>query len=222
MAKQALIRLFLASIITALFLSFSACSKKGLGLKIGDQDILALGQIESCNFVQNSQSLRVSWKSSTPMTLLITSDVPTEFDDTIKAAAEVWNNSLNKELIRVHRDNNAEAVSANDGKNLIVWFKDWADDASQEQARTAIRWEISKLRDADIRVNAKHYQFSSKDDPPTIGKIDLLSLMVHEMGHAIGLKHITQNGSVMQVYLTSGVRRTSIGETETNSLKCEY
>ena len=141
---------FLFFAILVLFLS--SCSKKGLTLKIGDQDILALSYIDSCNFIQNSQGIRVSWKSSTPINFIINSSVPLQYDASISKAASIWNTYLGGELIRVYRDNNIPNPPADDKQNIIYWMTDWPAEQSLEQARTAVRWDISKLRDADIKI----------------------------------------------------------------------
>lgn len=206
--------------LSVLFLS--NCSKRGLTIKIGDQDVLALGSIDSCNFVQSSQGLRVSWKSSTPVKFIIGPQVPTKYDDTIIKAATIWNSYLNKGLISVHRDNSLTQPPADDRYNLIYWMTDWATEQSEEQARTAIRWDISKLRDADIKINAKNFRFYAENEEPTKASVSLLSLMLHEMGHGVGLKHINDIVSVMQTHLASGVDRITPARVDTDSLGCEY
>lgn len=205
---------------TAFFIS--SCGKKGLTFKIGDQDVLALGAVDSCNFVQSSEGLRVSWKSSTPVTFIISSSVPSEYDDTIQKAAMIWNGYMNNALISVHRDDTITNGPGDDRYNMIYWKTDWPDDSAQEQARTSIHWDVSKLRDADIKVNAKHYQFFKMNDTDTTGKISLLSIMIHEMGHGLGLKHINDPSSVMQPYLASGISRDTPRPIDTDSLGCEY
>jgi hypothetical protein len=210
--------LFLFSAV--LFLG--SCGKNGLTLKIGDQDVLALGSVASCNFVQSSQGLRVSWKSSTPVTFIISSSAPPEYDATIQKAAAIWNAYLNNGIISVHRDNSLTNVASDDRYNMIFWVTDWPNDMSQEQARTAIHWDVSKLRDADIKINATHYTFFKDGDTDIYGKISLLSIMIHEMGHGLGLKHIEDSSSVMQVYLASSYSRDVPGKIDTDSLGCEY
>lgn len=210
-----------------LFISFTvfflgSCGKNGFTLKIGDQDILALGNVESCNFVQNSQGLRVSWKSSTPVNFIISPSVPPEYDATIQKAVDIWNTYLNTGIVTAHRDNGITNGPGNDKYNMIYWVTDWPAELSQEQARTAINWDVSKLRDADIKLNAKHYTFFKVGDTNTSGKVSLLSLLIHEMGHGLGLKHIGDTASVMQTHLGSGISRDVPGKIDTDSLGCEY
>jgi len=209
-------------LLTLITISAASCGKKGLSLKIGDQDVLALGYIHSCNFVQNSQGLRVSWKSAKPVHFIISKSVPPEYDSTIHMAAHIWNSTLNTGLINVHRDDSIPNGPGDDRLNMIYWVTDWPNDMAQEQARTSIRWDVSKLRDADIRVNATHYQFFKEGVTPVSSQISLLSLMLHEMGHGVGLKHIEDASSVMQTYLGSGMTREAPGKVDTDSLGCEY
>lgn len=203
-------------------LLMSSCSKKGLTIKIGDQDVLALSNIESCNFVQNSQGIRVSWKSSTPINFFINVNVPTKYDATIINAASIWNSYLNKDLIRVYRNNNITNTAGDDKYNIIYFMTDWPTDQNTEQARTAIHWDISKLRDADIKVNTKNFDFYAEGDTATAGQISLLSLMLHEMGHAAGLKHISDGSSIMQTHLGSNTDRNIPTTIDLDSLGCEY
>lgn len=198
------------------------CSKKGLTLKIGDQDVLALGSIDSCNFVQNSQGIRVSWKSLRPVDFIISPSVPPQYDATIAKAATIWNNYLKATLIRVSRDNSLTNPPSDDKNNIIYWITDWPIDQSMEQARTAIRWSISKLRDSDIKINAKDYTFYADGDSDTENKISLLSLMLHEMGHGVGLKHIVDGASIMQTHLANNTERSIPTQTDIDSLGCEY
>lgn len=204
----------------ACVLSLSACNK-GFTLRIGDQDLFAFGSQQACNFVQNSQGIRVSWKSSVPIHLIITSSVPLEFDESIIKAAQTWNSRASN-LIEVHRDNSYTATPSSDGINGIYWMSDWSEDQGAEQARTSIKWEISKIQEADIKVNAKNFRFYSTGSANSAGRVNLESLMLHEFGHAVGLRHISNLTSVMQPNLGSSVDRNNPGDVDATSLNCEY
>ncbi len=210
--------------IFGLCLSTTGCNK-GFTLKIDDQDILAFGSQESCNFITTnllSNTLRVSWKSATPVTLIITAGVPPEFDSEILRAAAKWNSSLGKNLFIVRRDNSFTNPPGNDGVNAIYWSTDWQADQAAQQARTAVRWDVSRLKDTDVRINAKNFDFYKTDDVEHSGKIHLESLMIHEFGHVLGLTHIADLASVMQTQLRSETTRNQPGAIDLSSVNCEY
>lgn len=209
------------SFTAILVLFLSSCGKNST-LKIGDQDVLALSNVDSCNFVQSSQGLRVSWKSDAPVQFILGPSVPPEYDATIQHAAQIWNTYLNKNLISVRRDNAITNGPSNDRYNLVYWMTEWPADQNQQQARTMIRWTVSKLFDADIKINARHFTYFKDGDTDITGKVSLLSLMIHEMGHGLGLTHILDLSSVMQVYLADEVSRDVPGQIDLESLGCEY
>ena len=172
------------------FCVFTVGCSKGFTLKINDQDVLAFGSQDSCNFITTavlSNTLRVSWKSATPITLIITAGVPAEFDTEIISAAAKWNSSLGKNLFVVRRDNGFSNPPGSDGVNAIYWLTDWQVEQAVQQARTAVRWDVSKLQDTDVRINAKNFNFYKTGDIDINGKIHLESLLIHEFGHTFGL-----------------------------------
>lgn len=219
---------FLSKTTSLAMLSFcllAAGCNKGFTLKIQDQDVFAFGSQDACNFITTTvlaNSLRISWKTSTPVTFIITSSVPIEYDAEIKAAATKWNATLQKNLILVVRDDGFRNSPGTDRTNAIYWSSDWDSDQPSQQARTAVRWDISKLIDADIRINAKNFTFSKTDDASLQGKVNLESLLVHEFGHAMGLMHIAESSSVMQTHLASGALRNQPGAVDARSMNCEY
>lgn len=125
-------------------------------------------------------------------------------------------------LIEVHRDNSYPAAAANDGTNGIYWLTTWDSSESKEQGRTSVKWDISKIRDADIKINAQNFKYFLEGDSNTSGKISIESLILHEMGHALGLKHIETTNSSMQPFLATAISRAVPAEVDINSLNCEY
>ena len=211
-------------LVVGLCLFASGCNK-GFTLKIEDQDVLAFGSQDSCNFITTtvlSNTLRVSWKSATPINLIITASVPTDFDSEILNAAEKWNSSLGRNLMIVGRDNRFANGPGNDGVNAIYWSTEWQTEQAAQQARTAVRWDVSKLKDTDVRINAKNFDFYKTGDQDLSGKIHLESLMIHEFGHVLGLTHIADIASVMQTQLKSATTRNQPGAIDLSSANCEY
>lgn len=222
-----MINVFLSKLHLVLLLGFcvftNGCNK-GFTLKIQDQDVFAFGSQDTCNFITTtvlSNSLRVSWKSATPVNLVITQSVPAEFDSEILAAIEKWNTTLGKNLITAARDNSFLSGPGSDRVNAIYWSTTWDADSIQ-QAKTAVRWDISRLIDADIRINAKDFRFYKTADASPQGRVHLESLVIHELGHVMGLAHISESQSVMQTHLASATTRNQPGAIDVRSMNCEY
>lgn len=181
----------------------------------------------SCNFVQNSDQQRVSWGAQTPVVMLIDSSVPGSYFDAIKSAAQAWNDAVGHEVIKIGGWTTSGPSSTPDGINLIYFQRNW-DGPSNEQARTTIYWSGERIYEADIKVNDRDFDFFT-GDTGVPGKLDMESLLIHEFGHVLGLKHMHSQGSVMQptlsgalaTNLSAGFRRT-LTTDDKNSIACEY
>lgn len=174
-----------------------------------------------CNFVMSSEIQRVSWKGRFPVDIYIASNVPTEFRESIRLAASRWNRELNKEALIIKESDNIPQTPTKDKVNAIYWQNTWDDGKPSEQARTTIYWKGDMINEADVLVNAKNHQFSQFGvlEP---AKVDFTSLMVHELGHVLGLQHVNGEPSVMNPTLALNSERVNPTATDVNSLKCEY
>lgn len=208
-------------LLFVIFCSFLSSCNKNSTLKIGDQDVYAFQSQDSCNFI-TSNGLRISWKSAPPVNIIITSSVPAEYDSAILNAGGIWNSSKGRQLVHIYRDNSFSNPAGSDQTNAIYWTTSWDADQANQQARTSVRWDISKIKDADIRINAKNFEFYKDGDANTSSKVHMESLILHELGHVVGLGHIEDDKSVMQVYLKSETVRIEPGDVDTKSLSCEY
>lgn len=180
---------------------------------------------EECGFVQNVYGERISWKGKIPVVMKLHESVPAKFHESIVQAAEKWNKALGKNVLLVDTADipKGPVQAFKDTQNIIYFYGDWEADKPTEQARTSVYWIGDEIKEADIRVNAKDFKFydvTLQEKGPT--KISLEALLIHEMGHVLGLKHKDTDQSVMATYLASQLDRVSIASTDKKSLTCEY
>lgn len=179
---------------------------------------------ESCNFVMNPDQQRVSWKGRLPVKLFLHSSVPSDAYASIDRAVNEYNATLGggREIFKiVARGAEGDMDPRKDGTSMIYWFKTWDADRPTEQARTTIYWSGVQIFEADIRINAKNFTLNT--DPTTVfSTLDLESLLVHELGHGLGLAHNASAGSVMNFSLNDGQDRRKLSAGDLSSLHCEY
>lgn len=195
--------------------------------------ILALGlqacapkNDSDCGFSQNVYGERLSWKGQIPVTLYIHSSVPSQFHGAIQQAADTWNRAAGKTLFVIAGTTPGQTVGR-DGANVISMKSTWDSKDLSEQARTAVYWVGDQIQEADIAINGASagggqgvYSFYWSEAPGS--GVNIEALVLHELGHVLGLKHNDGGGSVMATYLPANVNRTSLSEAEEIALKCEY
>lgn len=180
----------------------------------------------SCGFVSSLKNQRVAWPTRRlPIRLYVHESVPPEAYQAIEAAIAEFNNKLGdgqREIFQIQaRGIKDQGYPVKDGNSTIYWMKDWDPTMSKEQARTTIYWSGSEIFEADLRINAKDPTlFTSLSEE--IQGVDLMSLLVHEFGHALGLEHNETVGSVMNFSLDAGQSRRHLSDLDYHNLKCEY
>ena len=183
---------------------------------------------EDCGFVQNVYGQRISWKGQLPVTLRLDSSVPNTQDvtDAITRAADTWNKAAGKTIIVV--DTNRQSIPLGNDRNNVLYFSStWEAGQNSQQAKTSVRWVGDQIQEADIRVNASknangNYVYAFYEDPSRPNGVNLEALVLHEMGHVLGLKHKDEVPSVMATYLPSNTNRTQLSSSDESSLMCEY
>lgn len=177
-----------------------------------------------CNFVQNPEQQRVSWKKRSPVKLYLHSSVPVEAYPAIDRAISEYNSKLGggEEIFKiVARAASGDLNPQKDGYSMLYWFDSWDPSRTTEQARTTIYWSGTEIFEADIRVNAADFSYYFGENS-NFSEVDLQSLLVHEFGHALGLAHNVNHGSVMNFTLDHGQDRRKLNDVDLASLKCEY
>lgn len=200
-----------------------ACSVAAVSALLVQACSRPLAPQEACNFVQNSQFQRVSWKNR-HVIMYVDASVPAQFVPAIQRAADIWNQALGENILNIRTTGGGgqSYEPAKDNYSKIYWMKTWDAHKPNEQARTTVYWAGANIYEADVRINNYNFEYFTDEDTVDYQKVHLESLLVHEFGHVLGLAHVDDSTSVMQVSLANGYLRAQPGQTDLESLKCEY
>ncbi|WII71387.1 matrixin family metalloprotease [Bdellovibrio sp. 22V] len=186
---------------------------------------------EDCGFVQNVYGERISWKSDVPVTMRIHSSVPDSMVPAILSAADTWERTAGRKLFNIVQYPRVQGPlnPHKDGENVIYLMNTWEDNRASEQGRTSVYWIGDLIKEADIRLNGADFGFYWNNSTLTqsirrqgSAPVNIEALVLHEMGHVLGLKHKDGAGSVMATYLAAGDDRVRVALTDEQSLQCEY
>lgn len=219
---------------------------------------------DPCNFVQNSLKRRVSW-ARTPIVLyvddsLLSIDVGERGElaalDSLSEAVEFWNDQFDTPVFNLVglTDQLPDPQLAADGRVIPDTFNGIYVVEPQvfrnttgrdEQARTSINFRGDFIYEADILIDSsERFYFEDQNQPAGLGEVQFKSLMIHELGHVLGLGHVEIDGtdSVMYPRLqfgqmrpqptisqegvvqlnSSGATALELPEVDQGSLACEY
>jgi hypothetical protein len=176
--------------------------------------------LQECGFVINARGQLVSWKNQVPISYRLSRRVPADWKVAIKNAASVWMSSSGRPLIRI-LDPVSESENPSNDRQNIIYLSESGELKSQEQAQTIVRWVGDRIQDADVLINNRDFTFFTYGDGEW-GRVHLESLLVHEFGHALGLRHTTEPTSLMYPQLSYFQIRTVPVAGDLKSVRCEY
>lgn len=188
----------------------------------GEESSLGKATEDACGFVQNAYGARVSWKNNIPVTISVDPQFAQEFYSVAESAAEIWNSSFGKKMIVISKMADSESlIPAQDLNSGLYWRTDWPVEKANQQALTTIFFKSNLISEADVKINAKDFNFYS-GEPNSNRQIHMESLLVHEFGHFLGLRHTSIANSVMWPTLAPITIRNVISQEDLQSLRCEY
>lgn len=187
-----------------------------------------------CGFVQNVYGQRISWKTKKPVKVYIHDTVPASLKPAIYRAAATWDSFANRKVFEISEDSSQIGSSPRDDKNAIYFLPEWESDKSSEQGRTSVYWAGDEIQEADIRINASDFSYYDQNSQVLVGSYRLKkdgksasdgysfeALILHEMGHLLGLKH-REGTTVMATHLRPFDNRVQLDAADKEAVSCEY
>lgn len=187
---------------------------------------------QDCGFVQNVYGQRISWKTTSPIQLYVSSNVPAELKPAIHRAAASWEHSLGRKVFEVIEENSSTSeLPGRDKKNGIYFLSQWESDRKSEQGRTSVYWAGDEIQEADIRINSADFIYYDQNPKQLVrtttsgqasAGYNFEALVLHELGHFLGLKHRENGGTVMAKELAAYTDRVALASVDVSSVQCEY
>ncbi len=174
---------------------------------------------EECGFQQNSNGARISWNQNLPIQIIHDTNVNFDYKTKIEIAVNKWNSAAGKSLFTYNKNSPQKITSS--AYAQLSFETDWAGSSDHIQGLTYLAYTDNQIYQAKIRLNADNFNFDLENSG-TQKDIDLESLLIHELGHTLGLKHKTQSNTVMQPFLAEQVVRNKISAEDKANIGCEY
>lgn len=181
--------------------------------------------------------------SNLPLTIKVANEFDQDFPvlatDDLNPFEEMmiaWDNQVNVNLFSIdsHRTANYESSSLgayDDDEIGIYRIENWYSNVTSDalaiaqyffvRTNVGTAGEFNRIVHADIMVNYQTHQFYLDHTPNKFGKYDLKTVVLHELGHLVGLDHLSGN-AVMNAFLSTGEQKRAPLLNDTTALRALY
>lgn len=184
--------------------------------------------------------------SNLPLTIYVANDFDQDFpslaNDQLNPFEEMmlaWDNQVNVNLFRLEpsssfRSTNLEyssLASYHDNEMGIYRIDQWFPDVTKDALAIAqyffIRTnvgtasEFNQIYHADILINYETHQFYLDHTAQKFGKYDLQTVVLHELGHVVGINHLS-GSAVMNAFLSTNEQKRSPLTNDINAIRALY
>ncbi|HNZ27148.1 MAG TPA: matrixin family metalloprotease [Spirochaetota bacterium] len=118
-------------------------------------------------------------------------------EEAIKKGFAVWENSIDGKIKFIYRGRNRAGI-IKDGKNTVSFVKEFPATLDQKHIAYCYNWRKDKtIIESDIIFNMSPVKWTTgKTKTPNSYCIE--GILLHEIGHLLGLSHINSDKSVMK------------------------
>ncbi len=204
-------------LILCIFFILSSTSCSNI-FEVKDVKDLNASQLSCSGFKKNDRR-SIFWSKKFPIKLHVNTAFPADKILALTNAIYIWNTTFDSDLFGEEIGVSTSAAPEKDQKNIIYWLTDLSS-TDIRSGTTLIYPESNNIIEADVMLNASNYILTA--DVPLSFETDLTSVLIHELGHVLGLDHIDTETSIMQTVLSEGEVRHNLSAQDIENIRCMY